>query len=499
MGILDNVSWRVLEIFLCYRYHLLPVTVRVDFFFTPENSDDRDRPIQVVSIGKETQDKEKSLQLITLTMKDKAQKSTRKSKRNSKLLILAAGHGRQQENSSKRISKRLILAAGDGRQQESSSDGNGKGRATPINSSPRGRWGDRWLGRKGRRSSTKRDSLSNTNPNAVQIRRAFRAQRDDDDDFDSAVSDEGQIVGAIAINNPDSSGVPDNRSWNEEDTTAGQTPRPDADPTVLIEAQLVDNDTMRERVRNEILVDAPHAEALSMGKLNSRARWRIFFWLLAIGIAVALAVGLTGNRRSDSNDSLSIGPTTSPSSAPSMEPSLSPSDTPSQSPSSSPSVSDLFLLLQAYGALDETDILDGNSAEFKAWEWMAREDASEIAYNTSADADEVIERFAIASIYFATTETSAWSDPVADLFLQNSSVCEWNNRGRGVFCEENSFHVTELKLSRVNLVTSNFPSTIGLLRRLRKYGRVRLLKYGWVRLLFFSFSFSRLITILFAV
>mmetsp|Transcript_11467 Transcript_11467/g.22658 ORF Transcript_11467/g.22658 Transcript_11467/m.22658 type:complete len:812 (+) Transcript_11467:202-2637(+) len=96
------------------------------------------------------------------------------------------------------------------------------------------------------------------------------------------------------------------------------------------------------------------------------------------------------------------------------------------------------------------------SPQNMALDWIANEDPAAL----SAESTELTERFAAATLYFATGGPQTWSDSLG--FLSGDSICEWNN-GRnlesgGIFCGK-SRRVDELKIVNNNL-TGNMPKEL---------------------------------------
>eukprot|EP00980_Cylindrotheca_fusiformis_P028802 scaffold22648_cov114-Cylindrotheca_fusiformis.AAC.1 len=94
--------------------------------------------------------------------------------------------------------------------------------------------------------------------------------------------------------------------------------------------------------------------------------------------------------------------------------------------------------------LGVTDQLQDSSHVKVAIEWMAG--ANEYAYNINLSERELEERFALVTLYTTTGTENVWA--LAYSFLSpQTSVCNWNADGKGVFCGENGL-VTEINLSK---------------------------------------------------
>lgn len=98
------------------------------------------------------------------------------------------------------------------------------------------------------------------------------------------------------------------------------------------------------------------------------------------------------------------------------------------------------------------NLKDTTSAQGMALRWMANEDPAVLSVGNNT-AQEIQERFALASLYFATTG-SGWD---ADLgFLSEGPVCTWNDgQALGTFCDD-AGSVTSVNIGKLSLSFSVF-------------------------------------------
>jgi hypothetical protein len=70
-----------------------------------------------------------------------------------------------------------------------------------------------------------------------------------------------------------------------------------------------------------------------------------------------------------------------------------------------------------------------------------------VAFSLEND-DEIKERFAAATLYFATNGPEKWNAPLG--FLGENSICSWNNDGveesNGIFCQDG--RVNEINIGK---------------------------------------------------
>ena len=155
-------------------------------------------------------------------------------------------------------------------------------------------------------------------------------------------------------------------------------------------------------------------------------------------------------------------PSLSPTSAPSS--SLKPSILPTIS--SVPTIADLrekFILQQINSASPNSslpstpDILTANftnTPQFHAAEWLIFKDGLRVHQNHFEE--EIVERFALAAIHFATNGTTGSN------WMSNFSICEWE----GVTCDRDPpYNVTQLSMVNFNL-RGTIPAEISLLHSL---------------------------------
>jgi hypothetical protein len=102
------------------------------------------------------------------------------------------------------------------------------------------------------------------------------------------------------------------------------------------------------------------------------------------------------------------------------------------------------------------EIFDNSTHEYKALQWIASSDPLQL--DVMAPLEVVLQRFVLASLYFAT-DGDSWTGKYN--FLSKTHECDWNNGENGVFCDSDE------KVSEVTLVASNLngtlPRDIGLL------------------------------------
>lgn len=86
----------------------------------------------------------------------------------------------------------------------------------------------------------------------------------------------------------------------------------------------------------------------------------------------------------------------------------------------------------------------------KALNWLMKEDTG--SNITSTDSTVLLERYALASLYFATNGDTTWTQETN--FLSEKSVCEWNgNWGESVHCTP-SHQVVHISLCKYTFGTS---------------------------------------------
>jgi hypothetical protein len=150
---------------------------------------------------------------------------------------------------------------------------------------------------------------------------------------------------------------------------------------------------------------------------------------VVIGVAVAVAVGVTSANKN----------TTSPSSSPTK-----------------PSRFDLLLeaLLVQEPDLEVSVLTNSGTPQYEALSWLADEDALNMDPETATGRD-ILERF-VSSTFFYATDGDNWRNTFK--FLQQRSVCEWNNGERfdsgsfaGISCN-GSGHVANLIMGKLVLL-----------------------------------------------
>eukprot|EP00980_Cylindrotheca_fusiformis_P012327 scaffold3017_cov81-Cylindrotheca_fusiformis.AAC.4 len=151
----------------------------------------------------------------------------------------------------------------------------------------------------------------------------------------------------------------------------------------------------------------------------------------------------------------SLVPTSTPSSIPTLTPTLDPTSTPSLNPTDG-ELSDTELLARV--VLPGVDIadLEETSPQYHSLEWLAVEDSRSL--NIEDDATELIERFSLVTIYFAS-DGENWN--FQSLWLSILSHCEWY----AINCDENG-RVTALTLQNGNM-HGTLPPEIGNFRNAR--------------------------------
>jgi hypothetical protein len=86
---------------------------------------------------------------------------------------------------------------------------------------------------------------------------------------------------------------------------------------------------------------------------------------------------------------------------------------------------------------------DIDSAQFQAIRWLANEDPMNITTTNESVTTllEIQQRYIAVTLFYAT-RGFLWETPLN--FLSESPVCEWNDDGNGIFCNEQGL-VTELE------------------------------------------------------
>ena len=157
------------------------------------------------------------------------------------------------------------------------------------------------------------------------------------------------------------------------------------------------------------------------------------------------------SRRFVKSSAPSSRPSSQPSTGPSYSQSGSPSASASASPSESPSLSRrtrLSNLFVSYNVSIE-DLETLSSPQYFALDWMADEDSTDLQDDLSDD--ELVERFVLVVIYYATGGAT-WGNNRTNFLNSTRSTCSWKDdgSGRGVGCNDEG--------SVAILVLSKFPN-----------------------------------------
>jgi hypothetical protein len=83
---------------------------------------------------------------------------------------------------------------------------------------------------------------------------------------------------------------------------------------------------------------------------------------------------------------------------------------------------------------------DDSSPQFRALRWLANDDPAVLDLDSEPTVI-LVERYVLVVLYFSTSAEAGLN--VLN-FLTASSVCEWNNGGRGVLCNGNDLVVALL-------------------------------------------------------
>jgi hypothetical protein len=97
--------------------------------------------------------------------------------------------------------------------------------------------------------------------------------------------------------------------------------------------------------------------------------------------------------------------------------------------------------------------LSSSSPQAMAFDWIVNTDEAQLTVET-ASVLEITERFAAATLYFATGGPSSWVSSLG--FLSNDSICNWNDgKDVGIFCNgegETTGSPTEIKIGKLLLL-----------------------------------------------
>jgi len=105
-------------------------------------------------------------------------------------------------------------------------------------------------------------------------------------------------------------------------------------------------------------------------------------------------------------------------------------------------------------------IYDNTTHEHHALVWLADSDPKRLDISTPME--EILERFVLANFYFST-RGDEWTNQVN--FFSKKSVCEWNDKILGVFCNDDN-QVSKILLPESNL-NGTIPHDIGLLSHMK--------------------------------
>jgi hypothetical protein len=153
--------------------------------------------------------------------------------------------------------------------------------------------------------------------------------------------------------------------------------------------------------------------------------------LLAVGVILGVAIPLTSNN-DDNEDSQTMEPATTPT--------QSPAPTQSLAPTACTSLDCLVELLLQNDVSDAEALQDESSPQYLALRWLAQNDTMVLDLDTRTSLVNLVQRYVLAVLYFATSSNGGLN--VLN-FLTASSVCQWNDGGRGVFCNRDGL-VTSL-------------------------------------------------------
>lgn len=113
------------------------------------------------------------------------------------------------------------------------------------------------------------------------------------------------------------------------------------------------------------------------------------------------------------------------------------------------------------------DIYDNTTNQHDALLWLAEEDPLKL--DPSHPLEELLQRFILAYFFFSTGGDVEWENHYK--FLTKKSVCDWNDKTHGVFCNENN-QVTAIVMPEVGLA-GTIPHDIGLLSNMETFNLTR--------------------------
>jgi hypothetical protein len=131
--------------------------------------------------------------------------------------------------------------------------------------------------------------------------------------------------------------------------------------------------------------------------------------------------------------------------SPSIDSVLTPTQSPTAAPTACTSLDCLTAILLQNEVADAGALQDESSPQFLALDWLANEDTAVLDLDSTPPVI-LVERYVLAVLYFTLRAEIGLN--VLN-FLSSSSVCEWNNEGRGVLCNGDDLLVA-LLLSKSN-------------------------------------------------
>jgi hypothetical protein len=203
--------------------------------------------------------------------------------------------------------------------------------------------------------------------------------------------------------------------------------RLDAEMKEKVKAE-VDARLERER-KSQVVAEAVYVDDENgTGRLSKRTKLVGLSVACVVLIIIAVVLGIVVGANTGSSSS-SLPSTDAPTSAPTIV-----------------ATDDFQLMVDRIGDLVSSDpsifFQGGDSPQFAAMNWLANEDT----YETSDDTLILVERYAVAVFYFATTGES-WRSSFS--FLEPISVCEWHGAGSlvGVTCRYGQY-VSSIEMSK---------------------------------------------------
>ena len=120
-------------------------------------------------------------------------------------------------------------------------------------------------------------------------------------------------------------------------------------------------------------------------------------------------------------------------------------------------------------------IYDEGTDQFKALVWLS--DLDPLGLDSNSPMEEVIQRFVIMYLFYSTGGDQ-WRENKYRHFLSKKSVCDWNDKTSGVFCNEND-QVTAILMPE-NHMSGTIPHDIGLLSNLERLNLTRNILTGTI-------------------